>query len=519
MRRLSGIVMLLCVALGAPLVAVSAPAQAGPEQADPPAVPVIAWERCDDFGDEGPDVACATVPVPLDYDDPAGDTLDLDLVRVAASDPDRRIGTLFVNPGGPGAPAGFFARLFEHFVPAQVSARFDIVGVDPRGTGASAPALCRKPGPFPRYPRTPFPVTPHQVREKLRFDQWLRSACRTGGAPVVDHLSTADTARDLDLIRQAVGDEQLTYYGVSYGSQLGSTYAAMFPDRVRAMILDGVIDPVAWSTGSGGDAAQPFSERIGSGVGAWEAMVTALDECDRVGRRHCALAGNATRVWRDTLRRLREQPFRGQTYAGLVSYALGSLYQAAGIRRFFPRLGRLHDAMVHGGRTPRPLTRTAEHPVLPGPYGVPGYARGGDPFTAISCADTDNPSDPRAWVQAARRSDRRSPWFGAVWSWASSPCAGWPASTQEDRFTGPYAVTPSAPVLVVGNTHDPATPISGARAVNELLGGSRLLVLDAWGHGALGSGPCIKQAYGAYLLEGTLPVEGTVCRPKRALFG
>ena len=97
--------------------------------------------------------------------------------------------------------------------------------------------------------------------------------------------------------------------------------------------------------------------------------------------------------------------------------------------------------------------------------------------------------------------------------------AGWPASTQEDRFTGPYAVTPSAPVLVVGNTHDPATPISGARAVHELLGGSRLLVLDAWGHGALGSGPCIKQAYGAYLLEGTLPAEGTVCEPKRPLFG
>ncbi|MET0524119.1 MAG: alpha/beta hydrolase, partial [Nocardioides sp.] len=109
-------------------------------------------------------------------------------------------------------------------------------------------------------------------------------------------------------------------------------------------------------------------------------------------------------------------------------------------------------------------------------------------------------------------------WFGAAWTWASSPCAGWPRSTKADRFTGPYDVTTASPVLVVGNTYDPATPLHGARAVNRMLDGSRLLVLDGWGHGALDSGPCIRQAYADYLVDGTLPPAGTVCKPRQELF-
>lgn len=515
MRRVSGLVTLLCLALGLSFLTGGAPSQA---VADPPAVPTITWAACDILGPED-DPDCAVVPVPLDYDDPTGPTVDLDLMRMPATDPSRRIGTLFVNPGGPGSPAGFFAMIFGDLVPAEVSARFDIVGIDPRGTGMSALPICRKPGRAPSYPSAVFPVTDRQVRQQIRFDRWLKEACRTGGAPIVDHLTTADTARDMDLIRQAVGDAQLTYYGISYGSQLGSTYAAMFPDNVRAMILDGVLDPVAWSTGRPGQKGQPFSERLGSGRGAWLAMVNALAECDRVGRRHCAIGGHATEIWRDTVRRLRDHSFQGLGYADLVSGALSALYDARGVRGYMRWLGELHRAMVRGGPAPRVVDRAPERGVLPGPYADPAYARSGDPFRAIACADSDNPSDPHAWEKAAKRSDREAPWFGALWTWASSGCAGWPARTQADRFTGPYAVTPSAPVLVVGNTFDPATPLQGARAVNRLLDGSRLLVLDGWGHGALDSGPCVDHAYARYLLDVTLPPAGTVCRPKRALFG
>lgn len=523
--RLPGLVTVLCLALGGSALAAPLPTQAAPAlpsvaAAEPPAVPVLDWTECgDDVIVESDRAECATVPVPLDYDDPTGPTLDLDLLRVPASDPARRIGTVFVNPGGPGAPARDFAAAFGRYVPKEIGARFDVIGIDPRGTGPSAPAECRKPGPFPEYPRAAFPTNRKQATAQIRYDQWLRQACRTGGAPVIDHLTTADTARDLDLVRQAVGDAQLTYYGISYGTQLGSTYAAMFPDHVRAMILDGVLDPVAWSTGRAGQQDLPFSTRLGSGHGAWQALVNALAECDRVGPKRCRIAGDATQVWRETLRRARQSPRDGVTYPDLVSMALGSLYDARGVRWFMRMLGRIHAAQERGDRAPRISPRPVRPGGLPGPYSAPGYARGGDPFAAIACADSDNPSDPRAWEKAARQADRRAPWFGALWTWASSPCAGWPASTKEDRFTGPYDVTTSAPVLVVGNTYDPATPLSGARAVNRLLGGSRLLVLDGWGHGALGSGPCVGNAYAAYLIDGDLPAPGTVCRPKRPLFG
>ena len=154
---------------------------------------------------------------------------------------------------------------------------------------------------------------------------------------------------------------------------------------------------------------------------------------------------------------------------------------------------------------------------IPGPYApssLPGYAsQHGNSFAGVACADSDNPVDERAWVAAGNRADRVSPWFGKPWTWASGVCASWPESTKEDRFTGPFATTTSAPVLVVGNTYDPATPLHGARAVNRLLDGSRLLVMDGWGHGAIGSGPCIEEAYGAYLVDGTLPPAGTVCQP------
>ena len=121
-------------------------------------------------------------------------------------------------------------------------------------------------------------------------------------------------------------------------------------------------------------------------------------------------------------------------------------------------------------------------------------------------------------MSAQVRADKVSPWFGKLWTWASSPCAGWPEELKEDRYAGPFDVAPANPVLVVGNSYDPATPLHGARAVNRLLEGSRLLVLDGWGHGALATGPCVDDAYAAYLVDGELPRPGTVCKPRRPLY-
>ena len=540
MSRVSGAVTLLALALCAALGMTLLPAAATAEPSlravpavEPPAVPVIAWGQCEDVDDIDGNpsrMQCATVAVPLDYDDPTGPTVDLDLLRIPASDPSRRIGSLFVNPGGPGGSSRWFAAYFGHLVPDELSRRFDVIGVDPRGVGPSAPAVCRNPDRHPPYPRVAFPTTPRQVRRQIAFDRWERRACRDGAAPIVDHMSTADTARDMDVLRQAVGDDQLTYYGVSYGAQLGATYAAMFPDHVRAMILDGVLDPVEWSTGDGGDGGQPFSERIDSGHGAWRTLTSALNECNRVGPKRCPIAGHAHRIWRDVVQRLHRRPFEHLSYADLVYFSLGALYRPDGIRMLMRQLKALHAAIFDGDSRGRPggwLARargSRDRGVLPGPY-APGSSVADasaraivNTFASVACADTDNPADPHTWVRAARRADRRSPWYGAAWTWVSSICAGWPARTKADRFTGPYDVATSAPVLVVGNTFDPATPISGARAVHRLLAGSRLLELHAFGHGAIGSGPCIGRAYASYLARGVLPAPGTVCDPRKPLF-
>ena len=377
------------------------------------------------------------------------------------------------------------------------------------------------------FPRALFPTTDRQVRTQIRYDRWVRRACRDRHSRIVGHMSTADTARDMDLVRQAVGDDQLTYYGVSYGTQLGTTYAALFPDRVRAMVLDGVLDPEEWTVGHGDASTRPFSERLGSGYGAWQSLTAAFAECDRVGRARCPIAGHASETWRDIVHRLRRGGFRGVTYDVVVGTALGALYSQESVPFLMREIKRLHRAMFGGPvvGAARPwdaaaLRRSgADQRGIPGPYAARvGWGRTGNPFAGVACADSDNPASERKWVAAGKRADRRSPWFGKLWTWASSICASWPESTKEDRFTGPFATTTSAPVLVVGNTYDPATPLHGARAVNRLLDGSRLLVMDGWGHGALGTGPCVKRAYGDYLLDGTLPPAGTVCKPAHQLF-
>ena len=171
--------------------------------------------------------------------------------------------------------------------------------------------LSQRTGSEPPFPFSAFPNNKKQVDRWIRHDNWQRRACRTGENPITNHMSTADTARDMDLIRQAVGDDKLTYYGISYGSYLGATYAAMFPDNVRAMIIDGVLDPVAWATGRGGSGTTiPFSTRLKSGYGAAEALTSALARCDELSRRRCALSGSATETWNDLVRRLRKGPVK-----------------------------------------------------------------------------------------------------------------------------------------------------------------------------------------------------------------
>jgi len=304
----------------------------------------------------------------------------------------------------------------------------------------------------------------------------------------------------------------------------------MFPDQVRAMIVDGVLDPVAWSTGRGGQAlTQPFSTRLKSHLGAYDALTTAFDACDRVGRPRCAFANDANDKWRRMVRKLQKGPvtldFGRFYYQDLVSGALGGLYWRGSYQDLMRSLQDVYRQMfgAHKASAGVDVVTAFEDlakprgPKLPGgPY---GYAfRYSDPFHGVACADTDNPTDPKAWIPAGKNADRRGHWFGRLWTWASSTCARWPGS-DADAFKGPWAdPQPATPLVITGNAHDPATPHSGAVALHDLMPGSRLVTLNGWGHGAIGESECVSNIWTAYLVDQTLPADGRVCRPDKALF-
>lgn len=543
---------LLTTTAVAPLAEASYPQGAGPTREAAPMqgnalraadqviapIPTIDWYPCSD--DEA-QYECGYARVPLDYDRPNGPTIKLAVLRRLADRPAARIGSLFVNPGGPGGSAVQTVPYFAQDLSKEVRRRFDIVGIDPRGVGGSAPARCRAESRPPRYPNTAFPLTAKQARPHIRFSNWLTTACRDNHNAILDHMSTADTARDMDLVRQALGDKRLNFLGISYGTYLASTYAAMFPSRVRAVIADGVLNPVAWATGRGNRERLPFSTRLGSGVGAWEALTSAFAECDRVSKSRCVLSGHSTEKWERIIAKLRRGPVRiagGKlTYSYFVAGTLGPLYSRGAYTFIMRDIQWVYEQMFHTQQrvqTKRDVladfVRRAErwprHPYgaqvsdLSSSASVVGNQRGpvfSPSFQGVACSDSVNPDHPRRWIRAGAFADRKGPWFGRVWTWASVDCARWPGS-DADAFRGPWRVQTANPLLIVSTFHDPATPIRGAQAMHRLFPGSSMISVRTWGHGSLGTSECITRRYSDYLVSGDLPPSGLVCIPDKTLF-
>ena len=526
MRPTSPILALTTALAALPLVGGLVPAavEAPTSAAQAAAVPTLTWE--DDCYSGG--VQCARAQVPLDYDDPTGQHVSLRLARLPATDSAHRIGTLFVNPGGPGNSGVDFVLLAAREVlSAKVRARFDVVGFDPRGVARSAPVQCwaplHRPDLFDGLPA--FPLTRRQEDRTLIADGAYTSACIRREPVITRHMSTANVARDLDLLRQAVGDDQLTYAGFSYGTYLGATYANLFPDRVRAIWVDGVLDPVAWATGRGDGQRVPFSTRLRSGESSTATMRAFLRACDRAGDR-CVFASAHTQAKFDRLlARLRAEPVRDEDgevqfrYGDAVAGMLPPLY----FQDAWPNLADQLQFLARLTRPGRPQRQAATSDLL---HRVVGDRRlGGEPnpgndvdaFNAVACVDTRNPRDPQAWPRAADAADRAANPFGRLWTWESDACATWGAQ-DADVYRGPFTARTSAPVLVVGNRLDPATPYRGARALDRLLPRSRLLTVDYAGHTSLGQSRCVTRAVTRYLLDQALPPEGAVCAADRAPF-
>jgi len=354
--------------------------------------------------------------------------------------------------------------------------------------------------------------------------------CAQRGGPILSHMSTANVARDLDLLRQAVGDEQLTYLGYSYGTHVGTVYANLFGDRVRALVLDAVLDPVEWTRGGSAAAReQPMSYRLGSFLGAKDALGTFLADCGADARCAFAQGNRDLGVKLDTLlQRLKRRPLTyvdpdletfQVTYQLAVSFILGGLYSEFNAPVLALVLQDLWLATEE--RDQRALSRAAKSlrlaPVRPSFSPVvaddePYY--GLEWLPAVLCTDSDNLDNPWDWPRYARRADRAAPYFGSIWTYVSLPCATWPAE-DPDRYAGPWDRPTANPLLLIGNSQgDPATPYADAVKTAGRLADARLLTFEAWGHGAFwGASRCIDLAVEQYLILRRLPPQGKVCLP------
>ncbi|MFS8096683.1 alpha/beta hydrolase [Lentzea alba] len=454
-------------------------------QADPGAlrVPAINWQAC---GPENPGFDCASVKVPLDYDNPRGATTTVALARKPASDQARKIGSLFLNPGGPGGSGVDFAFGWGDRLNTNLQGRFDIVGFDPRGVGRSDPLHCFASEEDLNKFFEGVPAFPYQSAQERPFYDRYRSLgpeCRDD-QPIARHMSTADVVRDLDLLRRAVGDRKLTYLGFSYGSYLGATYANMYPNNIRALVIDGVLNPELWSSGR-----QIESDRIATK----EEFREFLRNCDEA---KCVFGPNSEKRWNALLKSVRAKPIQlGEdvyTYDAVIATATGAMYNP----RSWPGAANLFDQLSDASASV--TTASAE----------PDYDNGFDAYNGNACADIEYPGNFNAYRAIGKYAEAGSE-FGPYWWWSNAACANWP--TNHDRYAGPWRARTNAPVLVVGNYFDGVTDYRGAQAVNKQLAGSRLLTYAGWGHTAYGLSKCASDHTDAYLLNGTLPPVGTVC--------
>ena len=508
-RRLAVVLVPLLAAV------VGLPALAAPLKIKAPAVPVIDWQPCfDDFED----LQCATVKVPLDYRKPFGAKTELAVARILAADSKNKIGTLFLNPGGPGASGvDLVFNGFGDYLNESLQGRFDIVGWDPRGTGGSTPIQCwssedARDAYFDGVPSFPYRAN----QEKSFFTRYRNIAyqCASGKQPILKHMSTADVARDLDLLRQAVGDQRLNYLGYSYGSFIGNTYANLFPKKVRAMVIDGVLDPGLWSSGW-----QIKSDRSSTS----EVLQEFFNQCDLAGP-DCYLSGpSGSKARFDAILAIgrRQTIVIGEgddvfeyPYDELVGEAISAMYTPEiwpSYADFLDLLGQAlagdkvsskkalarHRGIAQKLRDANPVKRST-------------YDNSLDAFYGNHCSDAGYPTS-FDWYAAIGKYAEAGSFAGPSWWWNTSACAAWP--TAKNRYTGSWKTTTSAPVLVIGNYFDPSTNYAGAVTTSRQLRNSRLLSYAGWGHTVAFSGrsQCADDYVTAYLIGGDLPAPGTVC--------
>lgn len=453
-------------------------------------------------------LTCTTVTVPLDYSQPDGATITIALKKRAADG--TSIGTLFVNPGGPGGSGVDLISSVEGYFSSDLLSSYDVVGFDPRGVGASTAVDCLTDAELDaeRSGADETPISSETSADAARTDvadyaTWLRGKCdaATSTEGLIDRIDTVSAARDLDVLRAATGQSSLTYLGYSYGTYLGATYAELFPERVGRLVLDGAIDP----TLSAGELT------LGQAKGFERALRVYVEDCQSGSK--CPLSGGVdagVQQIRDLLESTRTAPLetsdpnRFLTYDLAESAILGVLYQS---ESWYVLTEALTQAMQQkDGST---LLRIAD--LFASRSSDGSYSGNGDEVIgAINCLDYPVEGDAASWDEEAAQLKEASPTFGEDLAYSDLYCKAWGSTSTRERSE--IHADGAAPILVVGTTGDPATPYAWAKALASQLSSGHLLTWEGEGHTAYGrAGQCVTTAVDDYLLSGTLPQEGLTC--------
>ncbi|AJF68484.1 alpha/beta hydrolase [Streptomyces vietnamensis] len=479
----------------------------------------LAWRPCGD-------VQCAELTVPRDYSRPGdGKTFVLPVAKAATATAGKRVGSLVLNPGGPGEPG---AKLVEDGVADEIGKgvreRFDVVSFDPRGVGGSRPALTcltkdrtEVADEAPLYPRTDA-----ERAEALADARAQTAACRKASGPLLAHVGTDDAARDMDVLRAALGERRLTYVGWSYGTSLGTSYAEQFPRRVRAMVLDGAVDP-----------SLDWRQRVlGQSTGFRDAVEEYAESCaDTVGE---GCPGGTPEEIRTLIDRLLERTRReplpvdgsedGLDAAGLVSALSLSMYTPEAQWQGLSEALRAADdgdgtklAALAAGEDESPDTDAgadsdtdADSEETAETAGDVPEDNGEAALIAINCLDVPHPRDAQAYWDALAPADEAAGVYGTSGVTSELVCKDWPAGTQRPHRVAAAGVPP---VLVVGTSGDPATPYDEAVSLARQFPGGMLLSFEAPGHTGYGRDACVDEKVEAYLVSLTKVRPGTTCTP------
>lgn len=490
---------------------------------DPPGTPGVTiepaqWRPCPDlpgevighlvpggFVDqltEGVTYECATVDVPQDWSDPDGTTFEVALLRTRTDEQADPLGSLLVNPGGPGA-SGVDLAVYLSFgpqfggLPTEVTDRFDVVGFDPRGVHRSSPVECFDAADLDAsFAADPDPTTEAELEEMLVASERMAETCEQKyGGETLSLFSTHQAARDMDAIRQAIGDEELSYLGFSYGSLLGAVYAQLFPDRIRAMVLDGAVDPT--------------QERLERSRGQAEGFELAFDNfaawCAQ-NQTECPLGDDPRAAVNAALDDARESPVTGEdgrdATAGWVHYAVVSALYS---QQTWPVLAAAIDQLAGGD--PSGVFELADNYLDRSADGQ--YSNQWEANTSVNCADRTGQAMSVIEVRALQEQWREEmPMFGGSAALGALGCVHWPA--EPDPYPTGEA-TGAPPIVVVGTTGDPATPYESTQRLAGMLGVGVVITFDGDGHTAYPDSSCVAAEVNAYLVDLTVPDDGTTC--------